>query len=177
MTKPLTVYVGLLRGVNVGGHNKLAMTDLRALCEDLGYTDVRTFIQSGNVIFTSAKAPKMTTLEAAIKDRFAIETDVIFRNASELDAAVKGNPFLRPQDSGLHVGFAAANISETVVASLDHERFAPDTFEVVGAEVYLFLPNGAGQSKLPAYLARQLKVPVTLRNWKTVTKLAELAFD
>jgi len=170
-----SVYVGLLRGVNVGGKNKLPMADLRSLCEHLGWSNVRTFIQSGNVIFTSENAPKALLLEVAIEERFAMKTNVLLRTASDLVRAVKRSPFAEAERAYVHVAFVSKNVSETVVTSLDHERFTPDKFAVIGSEVYLYLPNGVGQSKLPAYLVRQLKVPVTIRNWNTVNKLAELA--
>jgi uncharacterized protein (DUF1697 family) len=153
------------------------MAELRALCEDLGYTNVRTFIQSGNVIFKSPTPPKALALEAAIKERCAIATDVIFRGASELEAVVGRNPFLATEAARVHVGFLAEKLPAAIVSSLDHERFAPDEFAVVGSEVYLSLPTGVGQSKLPPYLVRQLKRPVTLRNWNTVTKLVGLASE
>ena len=177
VAKSSTVYVGLLRGVNVGGNNKLPMSELRALCEDLGYSNVRTFIQSGNVIFSSSAAPKATAFEAAIKERCAVATDAIFRSASELEAAVKRNPFPVTGDARVHVGFLAENLPADVVSSLDHQRFARDEFVVIGSEVYLSLPSGVGQSKLPPYLVRQLKRSLTLRNWNTVTKLVELASE
>jgi uncharacterized protein (DUF1697 family) len=153
------------------------MAELRSLCEDLGYANVRTFIQSGNVIFSSSLVPKALALEAAIEERCAIATDVIFRSAGDLKAAVKRNPFPVTGDARVHVGFLAEKLPAGIVSSLDHERFAPDEFKVVGSEVYLFLPTGVGQSKLPPYLVRQMKRPVTLRNWSTVTKLVELASE
>ena len=174
MGKSALVYVGLLRGVNVGGNNKMPMADLRSLLEDLGLSDVRTYIQSGNVIFTSSTTPKSTTLEAAIEKRFAIKTDVVLRSASELTVAVKNSPFSVSEEARVHVGFMAKKVPEAIVATVDRERFEPDRFAIVGSEVYLYLPVGIGQSKLPNYLIRQLKTPVTMRNWNTVNKLVEL---
>jgi uncharacterized protein (DUF1697 family) len=169
------VYVGLLRGVNVGGKNKLAMVDLRSLFESLGFADVRTFIQSGNVLFKSDQVPNASLLGIAIAERFGIATDVMLRTASELGVVAKHSPF--PEDEGAHVyvGFMAREPSEAVVAALDVAHFGAERSKIVGTEVYLSLPSGMGQAKLPSYLARQLKVPMTVRNWNTVNKLLELS--
>lgn len=172
--KRATVYVGLLRGVNVGGNKKMPMADLRSLIEGLGFSEVSTYIQSGNIIFSSSTTPKATMLEAAIEERFAIKTDVVLRNASELDSAVKNNPFSVSGEVRVYVGFMVKKAPEAIGAALDHQRFEPDRFAIVGSQVYLYLPAGIGQSKLPNYLIRQLKTSLTMRNWNTVNKLVEL---
>jgi uncharacterized protein (DUF1697 family) len=145
------------------------MADLRSL------SDVRTYIQGGNVIFSSPKTPDVPMLEAAIEERFAIKSDVVLRSASELEAAVKHNPFSVTEEVRVHVGFLAMEASEAIVAALDHPRFGPDRFAIVGSEAYLYLPVGTGLSKLLNYLIRQLRTPVTMRNWNTLNKLVELA--
>jgi uncharacterized protein (DUF1697 family) len=171
----LTKYVALLRGVNVGGKNKLPMNELRSLLESLGHGEVRTFIQSGNVVFTAAKAVTPKSLEAAIKKEFALDITVVIRTARELAAVVKKNPYPRAQPSALHVGFMAAKPAAATVAKLDAERYLPDEFAIRGCELYLHLPNGLGRAKLPGYLDRQLKIPTTVRNWNTVNKLIGLS--
>jgi uncharacterized protein (DUF1697 family) len=168
-------YVALLRGINVGGKNKVSMADLRALIESLGHTGVSTYIQSGNVVFTSAKAVAPATVEAAIKAEFALEIAVVVRTPTELAKVVKANPFAREDLSKVHVGFMARKPAAAVVAKIDATRFEPEAFAVHGAELYLYLPNGMGRSKLPDFVGRQLKVPTTVRNWNTVLKLLELA--
>jgi len=165
--------VALLRGVNVGGR-KLPMADLRELVESLGYDDVRTYIQSGNLIFRAAKRPRPAELEAAIEQRFGLGVDVILRSPANLAAVVKRDPFPRAERSMLHVGFMAAKPSASAVAAIDGEPFRPDEFAVVGTELYLHLPGGMGRAKLPEYVLRRLKVATTVRNWNTVTKLVEL---
>jgi uncharacterized protein (DUF1697 family) len=168
-------YVGLLRGVNVGGKNKLAMADLRSLVESLGHTDVTTYIQSGNIVFTSAKAVAPPGLEEAIKAEFGLDVTVVLRTPAELAKVVKTNPFAREDVSKVHVGFMTRKPAKAVVAKVDAARFEPEEFAVRGAELYLYLPNGMGRAKLPDYVGRQLKVPTTVRNWNTVLKLLELA--
>jgi uncharacterized protein (DUF1697 family) len=168
-------YVGLLRGVNVGGKNKVPMTALRALFESLGHTDVSTFIQSGNVVFTTDRSVGPRSLEIAIAKEFGVDTSVALRTRRELEKVVDANPFGDADLSKLHVGFMTQKPPAAVVAKLDAERFRPEEFALRGQEIYLHLPNGMARTKLPGYLDRQLKIPTTIRNWNTVTKLLELA--
>jgi uncharacterized protein (DUF1697 family) len=175
-----TAMVGLLRGINVGGKTKLAMADLRRIAEECGYTDVRTYIQSGNVVFASpGKDPAKVarTLQDAIAAAgLAVQPDVIVRTRAELAGTIDRNPFLtRGEDpAALHVVFVGGSGKVTLGLD-DPERFLPEEAAVVGRDVYLFLPNGMGRSKLAAALARP-KGPVgTARNWRTVLKLAEMA--
>jgi uncharacterized protein (DUF1697 family) len=168
-------YVGLLRGVNVGGKNKLPMAELRKLVDSLGHTEVTTFIQSGNVVFTASKPIEPESLEKAIAEQFAIKPVVVLRTVRELGTAVSSNPYARADLSKVHVGFMTHKPSAAVLKKLDTARFLPEEFAFRDRELYLFLPNGMGRTKLPAYLDRQLKIPTTVRNWNTVTKLLELA--
>ena len=168
-------YIGLLRGVNVGGKNKLPMAELRALFESLDHTKVSTFIQSGNIVFTTAKPITANSLERAIAKQFGINPTVMLRTPQELRKVVKSNPFGTVDPAKLHVGFMAQKPPAAALAKLDAERFLPDEFAVRGRELYLHLPNGMGRTKLPPYLDRQLKIPTTVRNWNTVNKLLELA--
>ncbi|HUQ40096.1 MAG TPA: DUF1697 domain-containing protein [Acidimicrobiales bacterium] len=172
----MPTYVALLRGINVGGKNKVPMAELRAVFEALGHSDVRTYIQSGNVVFSGPKAPTPATLEKAIGAEFGIDLTVVVRTPAQLSAAVgKKNPFPTANTSALHIGFMAEAPAAAAVKALDRERFLPEEFAVVGSDLYLHLPDGMGRTKLPPYLDRQLKVPTTVRNWNTVTKLVELA--
>ena len=166
--------IALLRGVNVGGR-KLPMAELRELVESLGYDDVRTYIQSGNLLFRAAKRPRPGELEAAIEERFGLAVDVILRSPAKLASVVKRDPFQGAERSKLHVGFMASKPPASVLGAIEGEPFLPDEFAVVGSELYLHLPDGMGHTKLPDYLVRRLKVPTTVRNWNTVMKLVELA--
>jgi uncharacterized protein (DUF1697 family) len=168
-------YVGLLRGVNVGGNNPVPMAELRSLLTSLGHSEVRTYIQSGNVVFTTGTKVSPETLETAIATTFGIKIDVMLRTPAELMEVLEANPFPNVDSSSLHVGFMKAEPPEDAVARLDPDGFLPERFAVRGRERYLFLPAGMGRTKLPAYLDRQLKVPTTVRSWKTVVKLVELA--
>jgi len=161
--------------VNVGGKNKVPMTELRALVESLGHSDVVTFIQSGNIVFTARRAITASSLERAITDHFGIDVTVVLRTPSELDKVVAGNPFARADIAKVHVGFMANEPASAALAKLDTARFAPDEVAVRGRELYYFLPNGMGRTKLPPYVDRQLKTPTPVRNWNTLTKLVALA--
>ncbi|MBJ7610490.1 MAG: DUF1697 domain-containing protein [Candidatus Dormibacteraeota bacterium] len=167
--------VALLRGVNVGGKNPVPMAQLRELVESLGATEVRTYIQSGNVIFADEGRITSTALEEAIRARFSLDIRVVLRTATELTRAMQANPFPTADVSAVHIGFMAVAPSAALVAGIDREPFLPDEFEVIGTEMYLHLPNGQATTRLPAHLGRRLKVPTTVRNWTTVAKLAALA--
>ena len=168
-------YVALLRGVNVGGKNKVPMAELRVVCEALGHTEVSSYIQSGNLVFTAAKSITPNGLAAAIASEFGIDIHVVLRTERELEQVVKANPFAGIDLSKVHVGFMAEKPAAAKVETLDADRFVPEEFALRGCELYLHLPNGMGRSKLPVYLDRQLKIPTTIRNWNTVTALLDLA--
>ena len=167
--------VALLRGINVGGRNSVPMAALRGVFESLGHTEVSTFIQSGNVIFTAATPVTAKSLETAIDAHFSIAISVVLRTPAELANVVAANPFPTAGPSRLHVGFMAEKPPAASVKQLDTDRFAPEEFAVHGREIYLHLPSGMGRAKLPAYLDRQLAIPTTVRNWNTVNKLVELS--
>jgi uncharacterized protein (DUF1697 family) len=165
----------LLRGVNVGGNRKVSMATLRSMIESLGHTDVTTYIQSGNVVFSSTGTVTPGDIERVIDHKLGLDVDVMLRTRADLKRIVKGNPFSAVDLSTVHVAFLSDKPKPATVSALDGTRFEPDTFAVKGREVYLHLPNGMGRSKLPAHLDRQLKIPATVRNWNTVQKLLELS--
>ncbi len=174
-------YVGLLRGINVGGKNKLPMKDLAEIFVEAGCGEVRTYIQSGNVIFRAAPAerprlPGLITAEIARRSGYSIP--VVLRTAGELAGVLRNNPFLNAgvSEAELHVLFLADLPARRCVLALDPDRSPPDAFAVSGREVYLRLPNGAARSKLTnAYFDSKLATTSTGRNWRTVTKVFELA--
>jgi len=170
----MPTYAALLRGINVGGHNKVSMSALRDVVEGLGHTDVTTYIQSGNVVFTSKKDVTPAALERAIKNEFGFDIAVALRTKAELKRAVKANPFADADLKTVHVGFMAAKPSAAEVRGLDADQFVPEEFAIKGRDLYLHLPSGMGRGKLFVYLDRKLTVPITVRNWNTVLKLVEL---
>jgi uncharacterized protein (DUF1697 family) len=171
--------LALLRGINVGGKNKLPMRDLAGMFVEAGCENVRTFIQSGNVIFTSGSSvPRVGAVIASmISERFGYTTPVILRTPLELKAVVSNNPFLAAgaAEDLLHVMFLADSPSPATVAALDPNRSSPDAFLVRGREIYLQLPNGVARTKLGnAWFDSKLNTTSTQRNWRTVTKLLEM---
>lgn len=173
-----TVFVALLRGINVGGRSMLAMADLRRIATGCGFGNVSTYIQSGNLVFTTSDdAPTAAKLlRTAIAAEGGVDPRVAIRSRPELDAVVAGNPYLdRSTDAKqLHVAFAVEGIAALEPAPAELDRFAPDEVTVAGREAYLFLPNGIGRSKLAEALGRQKNMDATVRNWRTVTKMLAL---
>ncbi len=169
--------LALLRGINVGGKNKLPMKDLAALFVAAGCTRVRTYIQSGNVIFdaTPAVSKRVCVVVAEqITERFGYRTPVVLRTVEQLREVVSHNPFLETgaAEDRLHVLFLAEEPGPDRVAALDPNRSPPDEFIVRGREVFLHLPAGVADSKLTnAYFDSRLATVSTGRNWRTVTTL------
>jgi uncharacterized protein (DUF1697 family) len=169
--------LALLRGINVGGKNKLPMRELAAMFEGAGCGNVRTFIQSGNVIFTAGakvSASLGAVIASKIEEQFGHRVPVILRTAQQLREVVSNNPFPDSPDN-LHVMFLADRPSAAKISALDPNRSAPDEFIVRGGEIYLHLPNGAADTKLTnAWFDSKLGTVSTGRNWRTVTKLLEI---
>jgi uncharacterized protein (DUF1697 family) len=173
-------YVALVRGINVGGRKRVSMPDLRALVASLGAEDVATYVQSGNVIFKSvdSSGKLIESIEKRIRRDLGLSVTVLLRTRPQLAKVLAGNPFAGGgrELTKLHVTFLADKPDRARIRELDPARAEPDEFRVVGQEIYLHCPNGYGRSKLTnAYFDKQLGVVATTRNWKTVTKLAELA--
>jgi uncharacterized protein (DUF1697 family) len=173
-------YAALIRGINVGGNKKLAMADLRELMSSLGYTDVTTYIQSGNVVFTSARDDP-AKLEREIEHRMAqdngLEVSVLIRSQEELAAVIDGNPFrdatARPTE--VHVFFLSAPPDEQRLREIDPRQFEPDEYRLGDRVLYLRCPNGVGRSKLANFpWERRLGLRATSRNWNTVAKLLSM---
>lgn len=168
-------YAALLRGVNVGG-NKLSMPDLVRVVEGLGGRDVRTHVQSGNVVFTGAKRIG-AELEAALLAELGVAAAVLLRSATQLRQVVAAKPF--PADGkAVSVTFLVTAPAAAAVKAIDPSAYGDDRFVVDGTEIYLHTPNGYGRSKLTnAFWERKLSTTATTRNWNTVTTLAEMTAD
>jgi uncharacterized protein (DUF1697 family) len=176
----METYIAFLRGVNVGGNNKLPMKALAALCEAQGCKGVQTYIQSGNVVFrANAKVAKSfaVALKTQIKQEMGFDTTVILRTAGELRAVADNNPFFTPtvDTKFLHVMFLANEPNLTDVVKLNPVCDGDEAFSVRGKEIFLYLPNGMGNSKMAAYAYdKVLRVIGSTRNWRTVQKLLAL---
>ena len=170
--------IALLRGVNVGGKNKMAMSALCAVFEAAGCAEAESYIQSGNVVFRSglADAELQERLAAAVEARFGFAVPVMVRSVEEMQAALRANPFAEVAEERLAVMFLRDRPAAEALGRLETERFLPERFAVVGAEIYLDMPNGQGRSKMTtAYFDSRLKTVGTVRNLKTVRTLIGMA--
>ena len=177
----MTRTVALLRGVNVGGRNKLPMADLRVAMTTAGFEGAATYLQSGNIIFDVAPPgcdDVAAALQGLIQDRFEVSSPVVLRQGTEIASVATNNPFLADEDdpARLHVTFLDAAPGMDCLERLDPDRSPGDRFCVRDREIYLHLPNGAARTKLTVdYFERTLDVTATNRNWNTVHKLLELS--
>ena len=176
----MTTYIALLRGINVGGHNKLPMAALAALLEELGLRSVRTYIQSGNVVFRSDAADAAdlaTRITAAIEAAHGFAPHVLLLRVDELRDAAASNPY--PEATAapktLHLYFLAAAPVNPDLAMLEEARSDSERFQLHDRVFYLYAPDGIGRSKLADKVGKALDVPQTARNWRTVDKLLSMA--
>jgi uncharacterized protein (DUF1697 family) len=174
-------YVALLRSINLGSHNRIPMKELAVAMEELGFGDVQTYLQSGNAVFRANSAPipeLKRKLRDMVKQRFGHDVGVIVRTAAEMKATLDGNPFLsRPgiDATRLHVTLLTSAAPTSLVDRLDPKRGGNDEWQITGKDVFLYCPNGYGNTKLTnKYFEQMLDTSATTRNWKTITALNEL---
>lgn len=172
-------YIALIRGINVGKIS-LSMDRLRALCEACGFDGVRTYIQSGNAVFTSLDTAQAcrAALERHLQSELGKPIGVVIRTPPDLKSVIAGNPFSKEkgvETARLSVAFLAKRPSAAALESLDARDWGRDRFYHRGKELYLHCPDGFGRSKLAAMFERLLGVGATVRNWNTVTKLLEMS--
>ncbi|MFE7748527.1 DUF1697 domain-containing protein [Streptomyces sp. NPDC057428] len=180
-----TMYAALLRGVNVSGHRRVPMAELRTLLGELGHEDVATYLQSGNAVFRSATGDENTLaagLERAIEKRFGFPVDCLVRSGAYLAGVADGCPFpaaeLEPKQ--LHVTYFDQHVDAARYAPLDAEAFRPEEFRLGERALYLYAPEGLGRSKLAVALGRPALnrgLVATSRNWNTVVRLVEMTRD
>lgn len=174
--------IAILRGINVGGKRKILMADLRSLLEGLGFSDVSTYIQSGNAFFSSQT--KSTDLEIAdeiqkaILEKYGFEVPVIVRTAKSIANAIKNNPFYEDEStdiSKLHLTFLKEKPSDENRLKTETYNYEPDKFIISGSDTFIYCEGKYHKSKLTNnFFEKKLKVSATTRNWKTVLKLLEL---
>ena len=177
----MDTFVLLLRGINVGGRNRLPMADLRTLLTSAGFSDVVTYLQSGNVVATGSGlvADVSARVSAAIHDDLGLVVPVVARSSREWAGVIDGNPFTELDDdpTKLHVTFLSEVPDPDRVAALlaESDQFSPDRLAVVGAGVFLHCPSGYGRTPLNnTFLERRLGQVATTRNWRTVEALGAL---
>ncbi|MFL1897278.1 DUF1697 domain-containing protein [Aquimarina sp. 2-A2] len=178
----MTTYIALLRGINVGGKRKILMSDLKQLFAKLNFTNVQTYIQSGNVIFTSLK--KQTSIELsllihdAILNQFGFEVPVVVKTIGELEQVALNNPFLEDpaiEIKDCHVTFLQHLPSKEAVEAIQKMDQPTDSFTIYNSNIYLHCTDSYHKSKFTnTFFEKKLAVPATTRNWKTVLKLYEM---
>jgi uncharacterized protein (DUF1697 family) len=177
----MTVYVSMLRAVNVGGTSRIKMDALRAVYESIGLKDVRTLLQSGNVVFRSAIADRqklVKRIRQEIERQLELDVEVILRTLAEIASIVERGPVLSPRaDSAkLHVMFLADVPDAGAQAALAKWHKGPEMLEMRGPEIYLYYPEGVGRSKLSgAVIESKLNTSGTARNWNTLQKVLDTA--
>ena len=180
----MPVYVALLRGINLGGHKKIKMEELRASLTAMGFAEVKTYIQSGNVVFKAAKISDKALskkIEATILSKFGHSVSVIIRTAEEIEQVIANNPFLKQPDidhTKLHVMFLREPPAQSALKQLETFVLKPDQFRSLGKELYFYLPNGVAESAvMKKPIDRVLAIPTTMRNWRTVNTIQQMCVD
>lgn len=172
--------IALLRGINVGGHNKVPMAELREVCEALGWEDLQTYIQSGNVVFKSdgGAAALERDLEKAIEDRLGLDIPVIVRTSAEWTRYLESNPFPGASEEDarfVHLVLSKQPPAPGCAEALEKRGEAGERAAIAGGALWIHYAGGAGRSKLtPALLDSLVGSPITGRNWRTVLKIAEM---
>lgn len=169
------IYIAILRGINVSGSKKLPMAELRSLLSKLSFSDVQTYIQSGNVVFQSDEKDQIklgNQIAEAIKKQYDYDVPVLVKTIAEWKIAIANNPFTAEDIAKQAITFLA---TKPAIATFEIDS-KEDRFEIINTEVYLYCPNGFGRSKLTNNLfERKLKTQATTRNYKTIYKLLDLA--
>jgi uncharacterized protein (DUF1697 family) len=172
--------IALLRGINVGGHNKIPMAELRRLCDEIGWRNVATYIQSGNIVFSADReAGKLEDeLQSAVRDRFGHDVHTLVRTAENWADYVSANPFPRAsedQPNLVMLGLSKSPLPDDAADRLQERAAAEERVVRAAGALWIHFPNGAARSKLtPTVLERLAASPVTTRNWRTVLKLQSM---
>jgi uncharacterized protein (DUF1697 family) len=175
-------WIAMLRGINVSGQKKVPMKDLKAMFEALGFPNVRTYIQSGNVLFQAEDAEPSglgSTIEKKIAETFGFEVPVILRKPDDLATAIRSNPFkkeLETEQEKMYVIFLGEQPDHERALKLKEVHYEPEQFVLSDKEIYLYMPAGYGNAKLNNnFFENRLKVKATTRNWRTVNELLRLS--
>ena len=180
----MKTYISILRGINVSGHKKIKMDALRNIYDALKFKSVRTYIQSGNVIFKTRETdcPVLEKkIARKIAEEYNFDVPIMVKDLEELTVVIKNNPFVnkRKEDvSKLHVTFLSQTPEQANIDKIKSGLFTPDEFLLSGKTVYLFCPDGYGRTKLTnTFFENKLKIVATTRNWKTVNELVKMSSE
>jgi uncharacterized protein (DUF1697 family) len=177
----MDTYISILRGINVSGHNMIRMDALKKLYEDIGFKQVQTFIQSGNVLFREKKTDGWILekkISEKIAEMFGFTVPVLVKALSEMEPVLKNNPFVNDRHSdikSLHVTFLSRVPEQTAIEKINVQS-GNDEFIISGNVIYIYCPDGYGRTKLNnTFFENKLKIVATTRNWKTVNELVNIA--
>lgn len=173
----MALYLALLRGINVGGNTTLPMKELASIFRTLGYQDIRTYIQSGNVVFQSNKTPgpmDAARIGKTIREKHGIEPRVLILSKGALRHAIEANPFPTQDGKALHFFFLQAEPKAPALERLSALKGGQEAYSLGDGVFYLLAPKGIGVSRLAPAIESALGVPVTARNWNTIHKLASM---
>ena len=178
----METYISILRGINVGGHRMIKMDALRQLYTDLGFENVKTYIQSGNVVFQFKQTENKKLadkIEKEITKKFDFDVPVLVKEFDEWKEIVKENPFLKDSSKDvnfLHVTFLSDKPTEENFDKIKSGQYQQDEFQLIDKAIYLYCPNSYSNSKLTnSFFESKLKVTATTRNWKTINELMDIA--
>lgn len=177
----MKTHLALLRGINVSGHNMIKMDVLKTLLENMGYQNVRTYIQSGNVFIDSEEehgASVGFAIKQEIFKQLGLDVPIVVISKEDLESCFKNNPFLKEKDCDtkkLYVAFISKELNSSAINDLKISQFKPDEATVDLSRIYIKYAVGAGKTRLDQkYIEKKLNVVATIRNWNTVTKLLEM---
>ena len=181
----MTTYISILRGINVGGNRKILMADLKNIYSDLKFKNIRTYIQSGNVIFDSPNTNENSiieeTLQNAIHNTYGFEVKVIVRTNKELIDIFNNNPFLSNDNldlKKLYLSFLKEEPSKDKLLNISQIDTSPDLYNISGKDIFIYCNSKFSDCKITnLFFEKQLKVPVTTRNWNTISKLHQMIID
>jgi uncharacterized protein (DUF1697 family) len=178
----MPTYISIVRGINVSGQKLIIMADLQKTYEKLGFGNIATYVQSGNVVFTGKKAAPeklAASITQEIAKDFGFQVPVIVFSMLTLKQIIASNPFINDREKDiayLHVTFLSAQPPKFDVKSIEEKKLSGEAIAFTNAAVYLYCPNGYGKTKLTnSFLESKLQVSATTRNWKTTTELVRLA--
>ena len=179
----MPTFISILRGINVSGQKKILMVELKALYEKLGFKNVQTYIQSGNVVFVydgdKSNLAIAEAIENAIEKEYKFQVPVLVKQVDDLVSTIKKNPFTEEagaDPSRVAVTFLESQPSSENLLTLEGVDYPPDRFIIDGLNIYIFCPESYGNSKLSNnFFEKKLKVRATTRNWKTINKLVEMS--
>ena len=169
----MDTFIALFRGINVGGNNIIPMKELASLMTNYGYTNVTTYIQSGNVVFNSKHEPD-SEIGDLVEQKFGFKPEVLILSRNDLIQAIENNPYSPGEGKHCHFGFCKSSPKSVNVSKLRHLKTDSEQFCIKGSVFYLHAPDGIGRSKLAAKAENCLGVPVTSRNLNTVNKLSKM---